>query len=98
MTLSDHSRIAFYSDGITEAEIESGEEYGAGRLLAQMKSPDITLDGLLADVRKFANGTGLRDDATAILVRARAPELARVPRPSSAGRARPDASELQQRP
>ncbi len=72
VTLSDHSRIAFYSDGITEAEIESGEEYGAGRLLAQMKSPDITLDGLLADVRKFANGTGLRDDATAILVRARA--------------------------
>jgi sigma-B regulation protein RsbU (phosphoserine phosphatase) len=72
VTLSDHSRIAFYSDGITEAEIESGEEYGAARLLAQMKSPDVTLDGLLADVRKFANGTGLRDDATAILVRSRA--------------------------
>ena len=30
VTLGDHSRIAFYSDGITEAEIESGEEYGAG--------------------------------------------------------------------
>jgi sigma-B regulation protein RsbU (phosphoserine phosphatase) len=72
VTLSDHSRIAFYSDGITEAEIDSGEEYGAARLLAQMKSPDVTLDGLLADVRKFANGTGLRDDATAILVRSRA--------------------------
>ncbi|MGA2426752.1 MAG: SpoIIE family protein phosphatase, partial [Terriglobales bacterium] len=66
------SRIAFYSDGITEAEIDSGEEYGAERLLAQLQSPDVTLDGLLADVRKFANGTGLRDDATVILVRARA--------------------------
>ena len=70
-TLAEHSRIAFYSDGITEAEIASGEEYGAERLLAQMQSPDVTLDGLLADVRKFANGTGLRDDATVILVAAR---------------------------
>jgi len=72
VTLGEHSRIAFYSDGITEAEVDSGEEYGAERLLAQLQSPDVTLDGLLADVRKFANGTGLRDDATVILVRARA--------------------------
>ncbi len=71
MTLGEHSRIAFYSDGITEAEIDSGEEYGAERLLAQMQSPDVTLDSLLADVRKFTNGTGLRDDATVILVGAR---------------------------
>jgi sigma-B regulation protein RsbU (phosphoserine phosphatase) len=68
VTLGEHSRIAFYSDGITEADIDSGEEYGPERLLAQMQSPDVTLDGLLADVRKFANGTGLRDDATVILV------------------------------
>jgi phosphoserine phosphatase RsbU/P len=71
VTLGEHSRLAFYSDGITEAEIESGEEYGAQRLLAQMQSPDVTLDGLLADVRKFANGNGLRDDATVILITAR---------------------------
>lgn len=74
VTLGEHSRIAFYSDGITEAEIDSGEEYGAERLLAQMQSPDVTLDGLLADVRKFANGAGLRDDATVILVSARVTE------------------------
>jgi sigma-B regulation protein RsbU (phosphoserine phosphatase) len=71
VTLGEHSRIAFYSDGITEAEVDSGEEYGAERLLAQMQSPDVTPEGLLADVRKFANGTGLRDDATVILVGAR---------------------------
>ena len=71
VTLGDHSRIAFYSDGITEAELDSGEEYGAERLLAHMQSPDVTPEGLLADVRKFANGTGLRDDATVILVGAR---------------------------
>ena len=73
--LGKHSRIAFYSDGITEAEIDSGEEYGPERLLAHMQSPDVTPEGLLADVRKFANGTGLRDDATVILVGARATEL-----------------------
>jgi serine phosphatase RsbU (regulator of sigma subunit) len=71
VTLGEHSRIAFYSDGITEAEIEPGEEYGAERLLAQMQSPEVTPDSLLADVRKFTNGVGLRDDATVILVRAR---------------------------
>src|SRR5271169_1804796 len=74
VTLGEHSRIAFYSDGITEADIPSGEEYGAERLLAQMQSPDVTPEGLLADVRKFSNGTGLRDDATVILVRVRGTE------------------------
>ncbi len=73
--LGEHSRIAFYSDGITEAAIETGEDYGAKRLLAQMQSPDFTLDGLLADVRKFANGTGLQDDATIIMVGARETEM-----------------------
>jgi sigma-B regulation protein RsbU (phosphoserine phosphatase) len=76
VTLGEHSRIAFYSDGITEADSDSaanasGEEYGAERLLAQMLSPVTTPDSLLADVRKFADGTGLRDDATVIMVRAR---------------------------
>lgn len=64
----DSSRLVLYSDGITEAAIDSGEEYGPERLLGQVQSPDLTLDSLLADVRKFANGAGLRDDATAILV------------------------------
>ena len=75
VTLGKHSRIAFYSDGITEAAVDSGEEYGPERLLAHMQSPDVTPEGLLADVRKFANGTGLRDDATVILVGARGTEL-----------------------
>jgi len=74
VTLGTDSRLAIYSDGITEAALESGEEYGPERLLAQMQSPDVCLESLLADVRKFVNGVGLRDDATAILVGAR-PEL-----------------------
>jgi sigma-B regulation protein RsbU (phosphoserine phosphatase) len=74
ITLGPQARLAIYSDGITEAALESGEEYGPERLLAQMQSPDVSLESLLLDVRKFVNGTGLRDDATAILVGAR-PEL-----------------------
>jgi phosphoserine phosphatase RsbU/P len=76
VTLGDHSRVAIYSDGITEAEIDSGEDYGTERLLAQMQSKDITPESLLADVKTFTNGCGLRDDATVILVAAHKPELA----------------------
>jgi len=75
ITLGEDSRIAFYSDGITEADIDSDEEYGPERLLAQMQSPDMTPETLLADVRRFTNGTGLRDDATVILVRTQGTEL-----------------------
>ncbi len=69
--LDPDSRVAFYSDGITEAEVDSGEEYGSERLLAHAQSPDFSPASLIADVRKFANGAGLRDDATVILVDAR---------------------------
>ncbi|MGA7291850.1 MAG: GAF domain-containing SpoIIE family protein phosphatase [Terriglobales bacterium] len=72
--LGEHSRIVFYSDGITEADLDSGEDYGAERLLAQMLSADVSPESLLADVRRFTNGTGLRDDATVILVKARETE------------------------
>lgn len=72
--LGPESKLAIYSDGITEAELWSGEEYGSERLLAHLKSPDACLDSLLADVRQFVNGAGLRDDATVILVGTR-PDL-----------------------
>jgi phosphoserine phosphatase RsbU/P len=69
--LSPNSRIVFYSDGITEAEVSSGEEYGSERLIAQLQSPEVTAESLIADVGKFANGAGLHDDATVILVDAK---------------------------
>jgi sigma-B regulation protein RsbU (phosphoserine phosphatase) len=71
IALNQGSRIALYSDGITEAAEGTGEEYGPERLLAQLQSPSASLETLLADVKKFVNGSGLRDDATAILVGAR---------------------------
>lgn len=69
--LPANSRVAFYSDGITEADLDSGEEYGEQRLLAQLQSLEVTPESLIADVRGFVNGTGLRDDATVILVAAK---------------------------
>lgn len=73
VALGEEARLAIYSDGITEAALDSGEEYGPERLLEQVKSPEVCLERLVADVRAFANGSGLRDDATAILVRSKLP-------------------------
>ncbi len=71
ISLGEGSRIALYSDGITEAAEDGGEEYGSERLLAQLQSPNASLETLLADVKEFVNGAGLRDDATVILIGAR---------------------------
>ena len=62
-------RVAFYSDGITEATGPSDEEYGAARLAEFVQRQDACPETLLDDVRKFANGAGLRDDATVIMLR-----------------------------
>jgi sigma-B regulation protein RsbU (phosphoserine phosphatase) len=66
--IEPESRLVLYSDGITEAGVDPENDYGRDRMLAQMQLPDATPESLIADVRKFVNGTGLRDDATVILV------------------------------
>ena len=63
------SRLIFYSDGITEAENPTDEEYGLTRLQEHFLRTDASAESLLADVRSFADGTGLRDDASVILVK-----------------------------
>jgi sigma-B regulation protein RsbU (phosphoserine phosphatase) len=68
IALSEHARLAIYSDGITEASLDSGEEYGSNRLLTHLRLPSASLKSLLSDVRAFVDGSGLRDDATVILV------------------------------
>jgi len=67
--LPEQFRIALYSDGITEATGPDDEEYGPARLAAYVQRPDACPETLLEDVRKFANGAGLRDDATVIMLR-----------------------------
>ena len=68
--LGEGSRLVFYSDGITEAAGLSDEEYGPARLRDHVAGVDVSTETILADVRKHANGAGLQDDATVILVRA----------------------------
>jgi phosphoserine phosphatase RsbU/P len=63
------SRLVFYSDGITEAENQADEEYGGARLQAHFLRTDASAESLLDDVRSFADGSDLRDDASVILVK-----------------------------
>ena len=63
------SRLLFYSDGITEAENPADEEYGLGRLQEHFLRTDASAESLLDHVRSFADGAGLRDDASVILVK-----------------------------
>jgi sigma-B regulation protein RsbU (phosphoserine phosphatase) len=67
--LSEGARVALYSDGITEATNLTDEEYGPARLSAHLLDRNASMESLLEDVRSFANGAGLRDDATVVMVR-----------------------------
>jgi len=67
--LAPGSRVVFYSDGITEAATTDEEEYGQLRLKEHLLRPESCGETLMADVRSFANGFGLHDDATIITVK-----------------------------
>ena len=68
--LSKGSRLVLYSDGITEATGPTDEEYGPERMRDHVLQPESCAESILADVRAFANGAGLHDDATVIFVKA----------------------------
>jgi len=66
--LTPGSRLVFYSDGITEAVDSSDEEYSVRRLSEHAVKPDASAVTIVDDVRSFANGNGVRDDATVVFV------------------------------
>jgi phosphoserine phosphatase RsbU/P len=68
VVLSPDSRLVFYSDGITEAVNEAEEEYGLDRLARHVACHDASAVSVVEDVRAFANGVGLRDDASLVFV------------------------------
>jgi len=68
ISLSDGSRLIFYSDGITEAVNADGQEYGLDRLAGHAAGPAASAVSIVDDVRAFANGFGVRDDATVVFV------------------------------
>jgi sigma-B regulation protein RsbU (phosphoserine phosphatase) len=69
VTLSPGSSLVFYSDGITEAVNEEEEEYGLDRLAQHVSCPSASAISVLDDVRTFAKGVILRDDASVVFVR-----------------------------
>jgi sigma-B regulation protein RsbU (phosphoserine phosphatase) len=66
--LSQGSRLIFYSDGITEAVNADEQEYGLERLAEHAASAGASAVSIVDDVRGFANGSGVRDDATVVFV------------------------------
>ncbi|MFZ0816840.1 MAG: GAF domain-containing SpoIIE family protein phosphatase [Candidatus Sulfotelmatobacter sp.] len=68
VALSPGSRLVFYSDGITEAENADDQEYGLERLAQHAMTADASAVSLVDDVRAYANGAGVRDDATVVFV------------------------------
>jgi phosphoserine phosphatase RsbU/P len=68
ITLSEGSKLLFYSDGITEAENASQEEYGLNRLSAHAAKSGSSAVTIVDDVRSFASGGSLLDDASVVFV------------------------------
>jgi serine phosphatase RsbU (regulator of sigma subunit) len=74
LTLSPGDVIIAFSDGVSEAMNEAGDEYSDDRLLAAVmanrkRPPQELLDALLADVRKFVGAATANDDVTMVVVR-----------------------------
>ncbi len=72
--LSPGDFVVAFSDGVTEALNEQGDEYMDDRLLAciesyKMKPPQEILAAILADVRTFAGDATPNDDVTVVMVR-----------------------------
>ena len=68
VSLSEGSKLIFYSDGITEAVNANEEEYGLCRLAEHARKPEASAVSIVDDVRSFANGSGVRDDASGVFV------------------------------
>jgi sigma-B regulation protein RsbU (phosphoserine phosphatase) len=71
ITLTPGTKLLLYTDGITEAMDSTEEEYGPARLIEHFLRPGACVDGLIAEVQRFGAGSGLTDDATAVLIRSR---------------------------
>jgi serine phosphatase RsbU (regulator of sigma subunit) len=74
LSLSPGDVIVAFSDGVSEAMNEAGDEFTDQRLLAAIeahrsKPPQELLDALLADVRAFCGQAMPNDDVTMVIVR-----------------------------
>jgi serine phosphatase RsbU (regulator of sigma subunit) len=75
-SLAPGDLVVICSDGVTEARNRQGEEFGRDRLVQAMvgahgQKPDVALERLLEEVRRFSEGTPQADDITALVLRYR---------------------------
>jgi sigma-B regulation protein RsbU (phosphoserine phosphatase) len=66
--------LVFYTDGVTEAENQSGEELGRDRLSALVQrgsssSAEALMNDIFDNVANFCSGVGFRDDVTVLVVK-----------------------------
>jgi sigma-B regulation protein RsbU (phosphoserine phosphatase) len=71
INLAPGTHVLLYTDGITEAENGTDEEYGQERLVQHFLKPDACVDGLIDEVRRYGAASTRIDDATAVLLRSR---------------------------
>jgi serine phosphatase RsbU (regulator of sigma subunit)/pSer/pThr/pTyr-binding forkhead associated (FHA) protein len=77
--LEDGDTLVVFSDGVTEALNEAGDEFGEERLMACVNehlgcATDMLLDRILATVKSFAASAIQNDDVTALVLRYSAPK------------------------
>ncbi|HYG99330.1 MAG TPA: GAF domain-containing SpoIIE family protein phosphatase [Terriglobales bacterium] len=72
VTLEQDARVLLYSDGITEAENDAGEQFGTERLVEQANQYSMCVETVLESVSRFTRFRPLADDATLILLRSKA--------------------------
>jgi sigma-B regulation protein RsbU (phosphoserine phosphatase) len=73
LTLRPADVIIAFSDGVTEALNDAGEEFSDVRLLASLDAhrhdpPQVLLDALLTDLRAFCGSATSSDDVTLVVV------------------------------
>ena len=71
IALTPGARLVLYSDGVLEAQNPNGEEYGFAGIEQHFADPSASSQSLLDDVRRFASGAPLEDDATVVTIETR---------------------------
>lgn len=66
--MSPGSRLYLYTDGVTEAVDSNDDEYGSARILEHLNGADKSVDSLLDNVGKFADGVPATDDVTVVMI------------------------------